>query len=140
VRYCKQGVIIDPSEEGLWIIPAFEPKAETEARPTPTENVGQSGAATSREIGSGGATAIGEKPSATVRRVMVRGAVPVENWGELFRSFVGPGTRLNLKRQRLGVDFELEFPDGGQITATDATLKAMKEAARQLGLEFEIQE
>jgi hypothetical protein len=44
---------------------------------------------------------------------------------------------MNLKRLRLGIDFELETQDGQPLDENDPTLKAMKEAARQLGLELE---
>ncbi len=60
---------------------------------------------------------------------MVRGAVPVENWGELFRCFVGPAARLNLKKLDLGVQFQMDFPEAG-IEPNDPSVKAMKEAAR----------
>jgi hypothetical protein len=140
-RYCKQDVAIDPSEEGLWIIPPFEPQAETEAKRTVTASgTHQTAGEIKTQVTGVGATVKPETPGTLVHRIIIRGSVPVENWSELFRSFIAPGTRLNLKRHRLGVDFELEFPDGSQIAATDPTVKAMKEAARQLGLAFDIQD
>ncbi|HLB48218.1 MAG TPA: hypothetical protein VJL59_14515, partial [Anaerolineales bacterium] len=58
-------------------------------------------------------------------------------WADIFRSFVNPAGRMNLKRLRLGVDFELVTQDGQPLDENDPALKAMKEAARQLGLELE---
>lgn len=66
-----------------------------------------------------------------VKRFSVRGAVPVENYGELFRCFVGPAARMNLKRLHLGIHFEMEVPEGQALDPNDPALKAMKEAARQ---------
>ena len=37
-RYCRQAVAIDPSEEGVWVIPAFE------LAPVETPSTGGSGA------------------------------------------------------------------------------------------------
>ncbi len=82
------------------------------------------------------------KPGAkgTVRRFVVRGDVLVENWAELFRCFVGPAARMNLKKLGLGVQFEMVLPDDRRLSENDPALKAMKEAARQLGLTFQIEE
>ncbi|HWP99514.1 MAG TPA: hypothetical protein VNK92_03495 [Vicinamibacterales bacterium] len=40
----------------------------------------------------------------------------------------------------LGVQFEMELPEGKAPNENDPALKAMKEAARQLGLTFEVGE
>jgi hypothetical protein len=75
--------------------------------------------------------------SARVRRFLVRGDdVPVENWGELFRCFVGPAMRMNLKKFGLGVQFEVVLRD--YISEHDPAIKMMREAARQLGLTFQV--
>jgi hypothetical protein len=70
-------------------------------------------------------------------RLLITGAVSLDNWSEIFRCFVSPAARMNLKRLRLGIHFELEAHDGQPLDPNDPRLKAMKEAARQLGLEFE---
>jgi hypothetical protein len=41
---------------------------------------------------------------------------------------------MNLKRLTLGVGFVLEAQDGAPLDPNDPNLKAMREAARQLGL------
>lgn len=143
-RYCKQSVSLDPSEDGVWIIPAFAP--EPVKAPGATEmagiggdyrsGAGETGRAT---IDEAAGTATAAKPGAkgTVRRMVVRGTVPVENWSELFRCFVGPAARMNLKKLGLGVEFEMVLPEDRPLSEDDPALKAMKEAARQLGLTFE---
>jgi len=47
---------------------------------------------------------------------------------------------MNLKKLKLGVQFEMQLPEGTIINKNDPALKAMKEAARQLGLTLEIED
>ncbi|GAB4243782.1 MAG: DUF499 domain-containing protein [Thermoleophilia bacterium] len=151
-RYCKQSVSLDPGEDGVWIIPPFTP--EPAKVPGSEETAGAGAGVGAGESGVGGATGAGTTPAAssgtgtatepgakgTVRRFVVRGDVPVENWGELFRCFVGPAARMNLKKLGLGVQFEMVLPEERPLSQNDPALKAMKEAARQLGLEFNAEE
>lgn len=135
-RYCRKEVPLDPSEEGLWIIPPFEPEAEkgttpelgeipeTAERPGPTVG-GEPGPRTDAKRGR-------------VKRFSITGAVPVENYQEIFRCFVAPAARMNLKKLHLGFQFEMVVGDGEELSEDDPALKAMKEAARQLGLKFEV--
>ncbi len=149
-RYCKQSVSLDPNEDGLWIIPPFTPEpakvpegAEAAGAGVGTgESGATAGTTPGTATGESGGTATAEKSGAkgTVRRFVVRGNVPVENWGELFRCFVGPAARMNLKKLGLGVQFEMVLPEGRMMSENDPDLKAMKEAARQLGLTFEVGE
>jgi hypothetical protein len=53
----------------------------------------------------------------------------------VFRCFVSPAVRLNPKTLCLGIDFNLEL--SAPTDAEQATLKAMREAARQFGLELD---
>ncbi len=131
----------------MWIIPPFTPE---QAKVPGGEELAGAGAGTGEPGGAGvvtttgeaSGTATAEKPGAkgTVRRFVVRGDVPVENWGELFRCFVGPAARMNLKKLQLGVQFEMVLPEGRAMSENDPALKAMKEAARQLGLTFQMEE
>jgi hypothetical protein len=144
-RYCKQSVSLDPSEDGVWIIPPFT--AEPVKAPGGEEPAG----AGARELGVGAGTGSGTTPGdssgtvtatkpgakGTVRRFVVRGDVPVENWSDLFRCFVGPAARMKLKKLGLGVEFKMVLPEDQPLGENDPALKAMKEAARQLGLEFD---
>jgi hypothetical protein len=148
-RYCKQSVSLDPSEDGVWIIPPFTPEpakvpgseepAGAGVRAGEPAAVGGEGVGTSGET-SGTATVAKPGAKGTVRRFVVQGQVPVENWGELFRCFVGPAARMNLKKLGLGVQFEMVLPEDRSLSENDPALKAMEEAARQLGLRFQIDE
>lgn len=148
-RYCKQSVTLDPSEDGVWIISPFTPEPAKASGGEGASGVGAGAGQSGGVGGTGTATASGDTPGTvtsgkvagkgTVRRVLVRGDVPIENWGELFRCFVGPAARMNLKKLGLGVQFELVLPEDQKLSENDPTLKAMKEAARQLGLKLEIE-
>jgi len=144
--YCKQPVSLDPSEDGVWIIPPFtpEPAKAPGGEETAGAGVGAgestagggTGAGASTGEGSGTTTAAKPGATGTVRRFVVRGEVLVEDWGELFRCFVGPAARMSLKKLHLGVRFEMVPPEDQPLSENGPALKAMKEAARQLGLEL----
>ena len=137
-RYCRREIPLDPSGRGLWIIPPFEPEAEK-------GSTGGRDETTTTDEG-GGVTAggeIGGRPEVKrggVKRFTVSGAVPVENYQELFRCFISPAVRMNLKKLHLGFQFEMEVAGDQQLDVNDPSLKAMKEAARQLGLKFEVED
>lgn len=146
-RYCKQSVSLDPSEDGLWIIPPFTPDAEEVAEGAEIVEVAGGGEESTGDVGfeiTSGETADTDaaetvRAKGTVRRLVVSGEVPMESWGELFRCFVGPAARMDLKKLGLGVQFEMVLPEDRKLSETDPALKAMKEAARQLGLKLEIE-
>ena len=83
----------------------------------------------------GGATGV-KKPPRKVQTVTISGAVPLESWTEVFRCFVGPAARLGLKSLQLGIAFKLVAQDGQPLDPDHPTLKAMREAARQLGVQI----
>ncbi|MBI2193014.1 MAG: ATP-binding protein [Planctomycetes bacterium] len=147
-RYCKQAISLDPAEDGVWIIPASEPEA-TKPSPAPSPGAVTPGAGATTPSASRAATGVADgsmggqggdtppPPAPTVRRFAVRGSVPVENYGELFRCFVGPAARMDLKKFRIDVGFEMEAQETRSLDPNDPRLKAMKEAAHQLGLMFD---
>jgi len=141
--YCKQTVSIDPNEDGVWIIPAFEPEKDEgtiDIDTTPIEDVSPEKEGREATDGAGVDTAGKEEEAKKVRRFKVSGSVSVEHYGELFRCFVGPAARMNLKKLNLGIQFEMEtFPEK-ELDPNDPSLKAMQEAARQLGIKLEMEE
>jgi hypothetical protein len=131
-KRCGEYVALDRSEEGVWIIP---PVTEKPVDP----------AATKAESGDGAVTAVKKDseaasvPPGMVQSVSITGNVPLESWTEVFRCFVGPAARLGLKGMQLGIAFKLVTQDGQPLDPGNPTLKAMREAARQLGLQIEEQ-
>ena len=134
-RYCNERIALDPTEEGVWIIPPFTPEPAPEVV---TSGEIQSGSSPGAEVAPGPARP-GTTTKRTVKRIVIRGAVPIENYTELFRCFVSPAARMNLKNLHLGIDFEMEPAEDQSLDPEDATLKTMKEAARQLGLDFKVE-
>ena len=134
-RYCNERIALDPTEEGVWIIPPFTPEPAPEVV---TSGEIQSGSSPGTEVAPGPARP-GTTTKRTVKRIVIRGAVPIENYTELFRCFVSPAARMNLKNLQLGIDFEMEPAEDQSLDPEDATLKTMKEAARQLGLDFKVE-
>ena len=134
-RYCNERIALDPTEEGVWIIPPFTPEPAPEVV---TSGEIQSGSSPGTEVAPGPARP-GTTTKRTVKRIVIRGAVPIENYTELFRCFVSPAARMNLKNLHLGIDFEMEPAEDQSLDPEDATLKTMKEAARQLGLDFKVE-
>ncbi|MFQ5793929.1 MAG: hypothetical protein ACE5JP_02640 [Candidatus Bipolaricaulia bacterium] len=74
-----------------------------------------------------------------MRRIKIRGNVPLESWPEVFRCFVNPAAHLQAKRLKLGIDFEVEVSDEQPLDVEAPVLKRMQEAAQQLGLDLEIE-
>lgn len=146
--YCKQTVTVDPNEDGVWIIPAFDPEREGKAKDTGETPTGEEpvspGEGGREDIGATGVAGVPttrpEEEPRKVRRFKVSGSVPVENYSELFRCFVGPAARMNLKKLSLGIQFEMETFVEKELDPNDPSLKAMQEAARQLGIKFETEE
>jgi hypothetical protein len=145
-KWCGEYVNIDPDEEGLWIIPPFSPEAP------PTTTGGATGGGTETKPGtqpptttSGGA-GTGEQPpdkpgpiTQPVKKLKVSGAVPIESWHELFRCFVKPSADLKPKRLKLGVDLDLAFDDEQGVSPDSPAIQGMREAARQLGLDIDVE-
>lgn len=148
-RHCGEPVSLDPTEDGVWIIPPFapEPTEPPGGEETDGTSTGSGGRIAESPTGAGTTAdtvkpASGEQTTAErkVQRFAVRGEVPVESWGELFRCFVGPAVRMNLKQLGLGVQFEMVLPEDAALSENDPALKTMKEAARQLGLTIRFDE
>jgi hypothetical protein len=142
-KWCGESVDLDPAEDGLWVIPPFSKETKTDAADPEKgsefqlESTGKKTwpTVTGKDGGDSTTGKIAEKAAKQVRRVTIKGAVPMESWGDVFRCFVNPAARLNPKQLRLGIDFEIEL--SAPLGEDNSTLKAMREAARQFGLELE---
>lgn len=122
---------LNPQEEGYWLLdssvmptPAGGGLAPV---PTPTPTPGPE-------------PAPGPSPSPaakTYRKVTISGKVPIENYSQLFSSFVN-----TLKNNHL--EIEVRFTAKTTLTSpladNAAIVKSVKESASQLGLEFEAEE
>jgi hypothetical protein len=140
-KWCgDKSVPLDPNEEGLWIIPPFEPEPESTGKPEDTSTPTTTGGAPTPPITDTTKRATGKltQPEAkSIRKLRIKGNIDLSNWADVFRSFVSPAARMGLKRLRLSIDFELEPPEDKPLDANDPAVKAMKESARQLGVDVE---
>ena len=143
-KWCGEDAPIEPGEEGIWIVPPFESEPVTVVpdtgggtQPTITTATDQTGTGTVTGQTETGTTDITEVTGRQVRRITIKGNVPAESWSDVFRAFVSPSVRMNLKGLKLGISFEMETQDDQPLNESDPTLKAMKESARQLGLVLE---
>lgn len=141
-KYCRQDVSVDSTEDGLWIIPPFEPEAPKEPLSSSGDDFKAgdgSGPSPTQPTETHGGGQSGSSPK-KLRKLTLRGSVPLESYGELFRCFVGPAARMDLKKFNIAVQLDLEAKSDKPLDLNDANLKAMNEAARQLGLSFEPEE
>jgi hypothetical protein len=142
-KWCGEPVDIDPAEDGLWVIPPFAKEekpgttGEKESGEAELDTTGKKKGPTITDKGGGDSTSDngGVKVAKQVRRVTIKGDVPMESWADVFRCFVNPAVRLSPKQLRLGIDFEIDL--SAPLAEDHSTLKAMREAARQFGLELE---
>lgn len=142
-RWCGEDVTLDPNEEGIWIIPPFEVAPSEPARTADdtravSATLTTSGA-TSVQVGGSAMGTTSDVPdtSREIKRIRISGAVDLESWADIFRCFVSPAARMHLKRMRLGIDFELETHEGQPLDENDSAVKAMRESARQLGVDLD---
>lgn len=139
-RSCREQVFIDPNEDGLWIIPPFAPE-EGKGEVPGTGAEGAAGTTTTDTSEAGASTTeTAETGKAAIHSLVIKGHVPLDSWGDIFRCFVNPAARMQLKKLNLGIQFEIEPSSEHPIDKNDPAFKAMQEAAKQLGLKIEIKE
>lgn len=144
-RWIGENIALDPNEEGIWIIPPFSPDSPASPPPAdfkydthaPKTEYQAAGATQSTDATQ--STSAQAAPAKTIRRIVIRGNVPVESWSDVFRSFVSPAARMNLKQLTLGIAFELESKPDAPFLTEDQTMKSMQEAAQQLGLKIDFE-
>jgi hypothetical protein len=133
-KWCGEEVMLDSNEEGVWIIPPFEEAAGPAREQATTAAAADTAESEQR---SGSATGTIEKKIKTIR---ISGDVPVENWADIFRSFVSPAARMDLQELKLGVEFVLIAKPEKPLDPDHPTVKAFVESARQLGLDLKLDE
>ena len=132
---------LDVTSEDYWLV-------DTSIVPEiPGGNTGGN-AGTGNPGGSGTGTGAGSNTSThkggnstpetkTYKKVTISGQVPLENYAQLFTSFVQTLRNNNLK---IEIKFTAKTTGGNPLTENSATIKSVKESASQLGLEFIVEE
>jgi hypothetical protein len=154
-RYCEEGMwnvgtgepehfsriyhnetipFLNPQEDGYWLLdPSVMLKPagggpSPEPGPTPPTPIPEPGP--------------GPEPTPTLatktyKRVIISGSVPIENYSQLFSSFVNTLKNNHLK---IEVKFTANNNSTSPLTDNSPIVKSVKESASQLGLEFEAEE
>ena len=155
-RYCEEGMwnvgtgdpehfsriyhnetipFLNPQEDGYWLL-------DSSVMPKPAGG----GAGPSPEPGPtptpGPAPTPGPEPAPTpatktYKRVTISGSVPIENYSQLFSSFVNTLKNNHLK---IEVKFTASNNPTNPLTDNSPIVKSVKESASQLGLIFETEE
>ena len=155
-RYCEEGMwnvgtgdpehfsriyhnetipFLNPQEDGYWLLDSsVMPKpagggADPSPEPGPTPTPGP-------------ASTPGPEPAPTpatktYKRVTISGSVPIENYSQLFSSFVNTLKNNHLK---IEVKFTASNSSANPLADNSPIVKSVKESASQLGLEFEVEE
>ena len=135
VYHNERVTFLNPQEDSYWLLdpsvmpkPAGgEPAPEPGPEPTPTP---------------GPTTTPGPEPTPTpatktYKKVTISGSVPIENYSQLFPSFVNTLKNNHLK---IEVKFTASNNETNPLTENSPIVKSVKESASQLGLNFESEE
>ena len=151
-RYCEEGMwnvgtgagepysriyhnervtFLNPQDEGYWLLdPSVMPKPAGGEKPTPEPPT--PGPTPGPEPGPDPTPA-----TKTYRKVTISGSVPIENYSQLFSSFVNTLKNNHLK---IEVKFTASNSPASPLADNSPIFKSVKESASQLGLEFEVEE
>lgn len=118
-------------------------------RPSTPSSTGRNGGATAGGSGNGNGSSSGASSSGngddsatsdsatTYKKVTISGDIPMENWAQLFPSFV---QILSKNKLQISVKFIAKTTDLSPLTSTSQLYKSIKESASQLGLDLEVEE
>ena len=128
---------LDVTSEDYWLVDpsvTLEPIGGTSSGTGTGATGGGPGAGETGGETGGGAP---QPATTTYQKVIVSGQVPLENYAQLFTSFVQTLRNNNLK---IEVKFTAKTTGANPLTENSATVKSVKESASQLGLNFEVEE
>lgn len=145
----------DVKEETYWLVdpsvampaPTPTPTSTTNPTPAPPSTPGTPAAPTNPATPTSPTTPVTPTPPTTpstptatptptvrvINKVVISGEVPLEQWTQLFTSFVNPLKNNNLKIQ---VNFTASTTALNELTDISATYRSIKESASQLGMDF----
>ena len=123
---------LDPLDDATWIIVPFEEMY------TQQPNLGGVEQSTPKvtESTTEQMTAEGDEtiPSKGYRRVRVHGRVPLENWADIYASFVRP---LVSHKPKITIEISVDVSAGHEIDGKLVDQGGIREAAKQIGLDVE---
>lgn len=134
---------LDVTSEDYWLVDSSV--VLTQGGDTPTTPAGgtstTSGGENTPGTQPGSGTPQTETPTQpktkTYKKVVISGEVPIENYSQLFSSFINTLKNNNLK---IEIKFTAKSNGSNPLTENSATVKSVKESASQLGLDFDVEE
>ena len=131
IYHQERVTFLNPLEDGYWLLdPSVMPKPAGGEKPTPEPPT--PGPTPDPEPGPDPTPA-----TKTYREVTISGSVPIENYSQLFSSFVNTLKNNHLK---IEVKFTASTNEANPLTENSPIVKSVKESASQLGLNFEVEE
>lgn len=135
IYHQERVTFLNPQEDGYWLLdpsvmpkpagggggPTPEPPTPGPTPPTPGSEPGPEPTPTTK----------------TYKKVTISGSVPIENYSQLFSSFVNTLKNNHLK---IEVKFTASNSPASPLADNSPIFKSVKESASQLGLEFEVEE
>ena len=132
IYYQERVPFLNPQEEGYWLLdPSVMPNPASGGEPTPTPTSGSTPSPASEPDPEPAPT------TKTYKKVTISGSVPIENYSQLFPSFVNT---LKSNHLKIEVKFTASSNSTNPLTDNSPIVKSVKESASQLGLEFEVEE
>lgn len=140
IFYKESVPLFDVTDSSYWLLDkSLEPKPEIPEKPVVVGGKSDGTRPSTVEEPKGGKTGSkgGEEiPIKKFSSITVSGKVPLEKYTELFNYFITPfamsGNKLEIE-----VKFKVKSTESSQLDETKPQYKSAKEAAKQLGLNFE---
>lgn len=134
IYHNERVTFLNPQEDGYWLLdssvmpkPAGEGGGSSSEPPTPGPTPPSTPEPGSEPIPT----------TKTYKKVTISGSVPIENYSQLFSSFVNTLKNNHLK---IEVKFTANNSSANPLTDNSPIVKSVKESASQLGLDFEVEE
>lgn len=133
IYHQERVTFLNPQEDGYWLLdPSVMPKPAGGEKPTPEPPTPGPTPTPGPEPGPD------PTPETKIyKKVTISGNVPIENYSQLFSSFVNTLKNNHLK---IEVKFTASNSPASPLADNSPIFKSVKESASQLGLEFEVEE
>lgn len=111
--------------------------SSSSAASTGAESTSSWGASSNNVTGNSTSDAANGNEVKLYHKVTISGSVPMENWVQLFPSFI---TTLKKNDLQIDIKFTAKSTEQNPLTENSPTFKSIKESASQLGLDFKVEQ
>ena len=142
VKHDETIPFLDVTSEEYWLVDTSVRKDPAPPTPPATPGGGTTTPSTPGGAGQPGGSGAGTTPPPTepaqtvYKKITISGDVPLENYAQLFTSFV---QTLRSNRLKIEVKFTAYDTANNPLAENSPTVKSVKESASQLGLKFEVE-